>query len=214
MGWLIVKIAGDIDMKNSIWILGLCVGLLFQISCSKTKGPNPEDTSLIKGTDRGTFIGSADDLALSKDDELSPIGATISGLEGDDGLYPQDPFWSEANNLTGGDRPFEPIFFGFDQYNIGVEERTKLQDIAKYLNDNFSARILVEGYCDWKGTPAYNKSLGDRRASSVKDYLVDLGIDSSRIEVISMGDEGATPDADPTTAGLERKAHFLVIKDS
>jgi peptidoglycan-associated lipoprotein len=74
--------------------------------------------------------------------------------------------------------------------------------------------VLVEGYCDWKGTPAYNKSLGDRRASSVKDYLVDLGIDSIRIEVISMGDEIATPDADPTTAGLERKAHFLVLRDS
>jgi outer membrane protein OmpA-like peptidoglycan-associated protein len=48
----------------------------------------------------------------------------------------------------------------------------------------------------------------------VKDYLIDLGIDPSRVKVISMGDEVATPDADPTTAGLERKAHFLVLKDS
>ena len=72
----------------------------------------------------------------------------------------------------------------------------------------------MEGYCDWKGTPSYNKSLGDRRASSVKDYLVDLGIESSRVEVISIGDEIATPDADPTTAGLERKAQFIVLKDS
>ena len=48
----------------------------------------------------------------------------------------------------------------------------------------------------------------------MKDYLVDLGIESSRVEIISIGDEGATPDADPTTAGLERKAQFIVLKDS
>ena len=107
-----------------------------------------------------------------------------------------------------------PFFFGFDQYSIGPEERTKLQDIASFLTSSPDTRILVEGYCDWKGTPAYNKSLGDRRASSVKDYLLDLGVDSSRVDIISMGDEIATPDADPTTAGLERKAQFLVLKDS
>jgi peptidoglycan-associated lipoprotein len=112
------------------------------------------------------------------------------------------------------ERPFEPIFFGFDQYNIGAAERTKLQDIAAYLGSNPGAKIIVEGYCDWKGTPAYNKSLGDRRAGSVKSYLIDLGVDQTRIEIISMGDEMATPDADPTTAGLERKAHFIVLKDS
>jgi peptidoglycan-associated lipoprotein len=201
-------------MKNSKWMVGVLVVLSFLTSCSKSKGPSPEDTSLIKGTDRGTFIGSAEDFAGRNGDDLSPIGASISGLDGEDGLLPQDPFWSNSDNLANGDRPFDPIFFGFDQYSIGPEERTKLQDIASFLASSPNVRILVEGYCDWKGTPAYNKSLGDRRASSVKDYLIDLGVDSSRVEIISMGDEIATPDADPTTAGLERKAQFLVLKDS
>ena len=82
------------------------------------------------------------------------------------------------------------------------------------MNQNPSIKILIEGYCDWKGTPAYNKSLGDRRATSVRDYLTDLGIESARIEIISMGDEMSTPNADPTTAGLERKAHFVVLRES
>ena len=81
------------------------------------------------------------------------------------------------------------------------------------MTESPDCRILIEGYCDWKGTPSYNKSLGDRRASSVKDYLTDLGIAPTRMEVISMGDEVATPDADPTTAGLE-KGSILVLKDS
>ena len=214
MGWFANKQRGKMCMKNSVWILGLSFLTVFQFGCSNSKGPNPEDTSLIKGTDRGNFIGSEDDLAVDSGDELSPIGATISGLDGEDGLFPQDPFWTDTENLASGDRPFEPIYFGFDQYGISAEERTKLQDIASFLESNPDSRILVEGYCDWKGTPAYNKSLGDRRASSVKDYLVDLGVEPGKIEVISMGDELATPDADPTTAGLERKAQFLVLKDS
>ena len=201
-------------MKNTMWMAVACALATLFTSCSKNKGLAPEDTALIKGTDRGTFIGSADDLAaLNGQGDLSPLGSTINGLDGEDGLFPQDPFWGPETYI-GGEQPFDPIFFGFDQYNIGAEERTKLQDIASYLGDNPNARILVEGYCDWKGTPAYNKSLGDRRATSVKDYLVDLGVNNNRIEILSIGDEMATPDADPTTAGLERKAKLIVRRDS
>ena len=200
-------------MKNKLWMATTLLTVVLISSCSKKSGLSPEDTALIKGTDRGTFIGSADELATNAE-EFSPIGATISGIDGNDGLAPQDPFWSDPDALETAERPFDPIFFGFDQYNIGSDERQKLQDIAVFMNQNPSIKILIEGYCDWKGTPAYNKSLGDRRATSVRDYLTDLGIESARIEIISMGDEMATPNADPTTAGLERKAHFVVLRES
>ena len=191
------------------------VSLVMFSACSNKSNLSPEDTALIKGTDRGSFLGSPEDLANgSNSDELSPIGATISGITGSDGLAPQDPFWSDPDALANAERPFEPIFFGFDQYSIGSDERAKLQDIASFMSQNPDVKILVEGYCDWKGTPAYNKSLGDRRATSVRDYLTDLGIDSTRVEIISMGDELATPNADPTTSGLERKAHFVVLRNS
>ncbi len=209
----IVILAGIIIMKNKLWMATTLLSVVLISSCSKKSGLSPEDTALIKGTNRGTFIGSADDLATNAE-EFSPIGATISGIDGNDGLAPQDPFWSDPDALETAERPFEPIFFGFDQYNIGSDERQKLQDIAVFMNQNPSIKILIEGYCDWKGTPAYNKSLGDRRATSVRDYLTDLGIESARIEIISMGDEMATPNADPTTAGLERKAHFVVLRES
>ncbi len=202
-------------MKNSMWMVVSIAFAVCFVGCSKSKGPSPEDTALIKGTDRGSFVGSLDNSQLSEEgDELSPIGATISGLEGSNELLPQDPLWDDPSFLDNAEKPFEPIFFGFDQYSIGVAERTKLQDITNFMAQNTNARILVEGYCDWKGTPAYNKSLGDRRASSVRDYLVDLGVEPSRIEILSMGDELATPNADPTTAGLERKAQLLILRDS
>ena len=202
-------------MKNKLWMATTLVVLIFISSCSNKNSLSPEDTALIKGTDRGTFTGSPEDYMNSTEsEELSPVGATITGIEGDDGLAPQDPFWSDPDLLQTAERPFDPIFFGFDQYNIGSDEREKLKDIAVFMSQNPSIRILVEGYCDWKGTPAYNKSLGDRRATSVRDYLTDLGVEQNRIEIISMGDEMATPNADPTTAGMERKAHFLILRDS
>ena len=202
-------------MKIKLWMATTLLSTVLITSCSKKSGLSPEDTALIKGTDRGTFTGSSNDLAGGENEnDLSPIGSTISGLGGDDGLMPQDPFWSDPDTLQNAERPFDPIFFGFDQYNIGTDERQKLQDIAVFMTQNPEIKILIEGYCDWKGTPAYNKSLGDRRATSVRDYLSDLGIDSRRIEIISVGDEMATPNADPTTAGLERKAHFLILRDS
>lgn len=202
-------------MKIKLWMATTLLATVLITSCSKKSGLSPDDTALIKGTDRGTFTGSSNDLAGGENEnDLSPIGSTISGLGGEDGLMPQDPFWSDPDTIQNAERPFDPIFFGFDQYNIGTDERQKLQDIAVFMAQNPEIKILIEGYCDWKGTPAYNKSLGDRRATSVRDYLSDLGIDSSRIEIISVGDEMATPNADPTTAGLERKAHFLILRDS
>ncbi|MEK9633661.1 MAG: OmpA family protein, partial [Opitutae bacterium] len=92
------------------------------------------------------------------------------------------------------------MLFGFDQYNLTAEERPKLQEIAEFMKSNLNARLLIEGYCDWKGTPEYNKSLGDRRATTVKNYLIELGGDSSRIETVSIGDETAIPNADSAQA--------------
>ena len=201
-------------MKNCLWTVSTIALAVFYSGCSKSKGPSPEDTALIKGTDRGTFVGSMEDGFQDGKDELSPVGSTISALDGSDDLIPQDSTWSDPSVLANAEELFEPIFFGFDQYAIGPDERLKLQDVSAFMTSNPNSRILVEGYCDWKGTPAYNKSLGDRRASSVRDYLVDLGIDSERIEILSLGDEQATPNADSTTAGLERKAQFLVLRDS
>jgi peptidoglycan-associated lipoprotein len=129
-------------------------------------------------------------------------------------LAPRDKDLDAFNDPLNTIRPFEPVYFGFDQYNINPSERDKLSEIAEFLNSNPKAQLLIEGYCDWKGTPAYNKSLGDRRATTVKSYLADLGADQSRIETVSIGDESAIPNADGEQAKLDRRAAFVVTKGS
>ena len=189
----------------------LLLSILLFSSCSKKIDP---DTSLIrnKGSDIGSTTGVGG-FNTGTGDDFSIAGDPLLGIN-DDLLAPRsnalDAFSDPLNTI----RPFEPVYFGFDQYNINASERDKLTEIATFLKDNPKARLLVEGYCDWKGTPAYNKSLGDRRATTVKSYLTDLGADQSRIETVSIGDESAIPNADGEQAKLDRRAAFVVTKGS
>ena len=109
-------------------------------------------------------------------------------------------------------RPFEAVYFDFDQFNLAPNQREKVIELAEFLAENRSARLLIEGYCDWKGTPAYNKSLGERRANSVKEYLIELGADYRRIDTVSIGDEQAIPEALSGQASLDRRAEFVITK--
>jgi len=189
----------------------LLLSILLFSSCSKKIDP---DTSLIrnKGSDVDSTTGVGG-FNTGTGDDFSIAGDPLLGIN-DDLLAPRgnalDAFSDPLNTI----RPFEPVYFGFDQYNINSSERDKLTEIASFLKDNPKARLLVEGYCDWKGTPAYNKSLGDRRATTVKSYLTDLGADQSRIETVSIGDESAIPNADGEQAKLDRRAAFVVTKGS
>ena len=203
----------SINMKKIklLVVCGILVG--FSFGCSKKEGPNPEDTVLIKSGGRNTFMNGDGIAGRFDGDDFAIGGDPINNDLVDDGLVPQNSPWRD-DGLVGTERPFEAIYFGFDQYNVGQDERPKLEQVAEYMQINRDARILIEGHCDWKGTPAYNMALGDRRASSIQQYLIDLGCDANRIDVRSMGDVESTPNANSSTASLERKAQFRVQKDS
>jgi peptidoglycan-associated lipoprotein len=83
-------------------------------------------------------------------------------------------------------------------------------DYAKGLREHPEAQILIEGHCDERGTVEYNLALGDRRAKAVKDYLVALGIDSSRLSTISYGKERPLDDGHNESAWAKnRRAEFV-----
>jgi peptidoglycan-associated lipoprotein len=81
------------------------------------------------------------------------------------------------------------VYFAFDKFNLSAESRAILAGNAEVLQANPDAMITIEGHCDERGTEEYNLGLGERRASSAKNYLVSLGISASRIETISYGEE-------------------------
>ncbi len=81
------------------------------------------------------------------------------------------------------------IYFGFDQFNVDAEDQATLSSQAQWLQRNPAVRVLLEGHADERGTRDYNLALGERRANAAKNYLASLGVDPSRIEVISYGKE-------------------------
>jgi peptidoglycan-associated lipoprotein len=103
------------------------------------------------------------------------------------------------------------VFFDFDQYAIrpdAVPILEKNAGLLKSVHENSS--VLIEGHCDERGTVEYNLELGKRRAQSVKDYLVDLGIEESRIRIASYGKEKPfCAESKPTCWQQNRRGHFV-----
>ncbi|HXW96712.1 MAG TPA: peptidoglycan-associated lipoprotein Pal, partial [Gemmatimonadales bacterium] len=79
--------------------------------------------------------------------------------------------------------------FDFDKSDIRPEDRAVLDLKASILVTNAAVRIRISGHCDERGSDEYNLALGNRRAAAAKQYLVNKGVDGSRIEVVSYGKE-------------------------
>ncbi len=81
------------------------------------------------------------------------------------------------------------VFFDYDSFDLRPEARVTLENQAEWLKRYSSLSVTVEGHADERGTREYNLALGERRANSVKNYLVALGISPSRISTVSYGKE-------------------------
>ena len=81
------------------------------------------------------------------------------------------------------------IYFDFDKSDLRPESQAQLAKNADWLKANPTYKATIEGHCDERGTNEYNLALGERRANAAKDYLVSLGVDASRLETISYGEE-------------------------
>ena len=107
---------------------------------------------------------------------------------------------------------FEDVHFDFDRFNLRADAVKILDDAVAKLQSNPDLNVTIEGHCDSIGTLEYNLALGERRAISVRDYLVNRGIAAARLRTVSYGEE--RPVADNGTAdgrAMNRRAHLMVI---
>lgn len=83
----------------------------------------------------------------------------------------------------------QPIYFDFDRSFVRDDAKAVMKANAEWLKANPKVKVRIEGNCDERGTREYNQALGQRRATSAKKYLTDLGISAGRISLISYGKE-------------------------
>lgn len=105
------------------------------------------------------------------------------------------------------------VFFAFDDYSLTGEARDILAGDGKIMTQTSKLKIIIEGHCDERGTVEYNLALGEKRANSAKSYLVNYGIDPSRISVVSYGKERPFDTGhDEAAWAKNRRAHFVMQK--
>jgi len=107
----------------------------------------------------------------------------------------------------------EDVHFEFDSITLSPAAQEILRKKARWLSENPGHFVTIEGHCDNRGTNEYNLALGDRRAHSARMFLVDLGIDESRMQTISYGEERPLdPGENEEAWARNRRAHFVINK--
>lgn len=104
------------------------------------------------------------------------------------------------------------VHFGFDSSAISSSEQAKIASVADALKGQASAAIRIEGHCDERGTEEYNRALGERRALAIREEIVRLGIDASRVDTISYGkDRPVDPGHSEAAWKLNRRGEFILL---
>jgi peptidoglycan-associated lipoprotein len=105
----------------------------------------------------------------------------------------------------------QDAYFDYDKYELRDDARAALATDAEWLKKYPTVQILIEGYCDERGTNEYNLALGERRANSAKDYLVSLGTDAGRVKTVSYGEERPNcKESNEACWTKNRRAHLVI----
>ena len=102
----------------------------------------------------------------------------------------------------------EAVYFDFESSDLSGGTRDQLQSIANCVRERHVAHLQIVGNTDPRGTEEYNLALGDRRARSVRDYLVSLGVNRAALGVTSQGEEMAHGTEESSWA-RDRRTDFL-----
>lgn len=195
----------------AILLCGLFVVSLFS-ACQERPRPSPDQTLMGEEDYASGYLGDAVGRSAESDRTDEDMGSTQFL---DDFVLQPGPVLEDREAFGDGERVrgmFDSVYFEFDRSNIRPGERAKIEGVADHLRENPNQNILLEGHCDWRGTTEYNLGLGDRRATSVSEYLQNLGISRDRIEVLSMGDLEAAVGGSESEMAEDRRVEFVILQ--
>jgi len=124
---------------------------------------------------------------------------------------PSDPLAGMDTDEINRQAPLKPVFFAYDSDTIDAEGQRVLAANAAVLQQYLTWAITIEGHSDERGTAEYNLALAERRALSVKAYLMSLGISADRMRTVSYGKEFPfDPGQNEAAWAKNRRGHFVV----
>ncbi|HEX8904061.1 MAG TPA: peptidoglycan-associated lipoprotein Pal [Longimicrobiaceae bacterium] len=179
----------------------LLVPLVIVAGCRKKPRSNPEPYTAT------TVVNDAGDRARA--DSVARANEAAAQAERD--RLERERRAREAATASAREALTEIVFFEYDSDEITPTAEQKLNTKAEVLRANPGVRLRIEGHCDQRGSTEYNLALGQRRAEAVRAYLVNLGIDGSRLSTISYGKERPLEEGDSEEAyARNRRAEFSV----
>jgi peptidoglycan-associated lipoprotein len=108
----------------------------------------------------------------------------------------------------------EAVYFDYDRSSVREDQKGTLRGNSQQINNHSEwATVVIEGHCDERGSEEYNLALGERRATSVKQYLGNLGIPAARMDTVSFGESKPSVQGhDESAWKWNRRAEFKVVK--
>ena len=106
----------------------------------------------------------------------------------------------------------QTVYFDLDKWNIRPSEIEKIKTVATHLKANASHKLEVEGHCDERGTEEYNRSLGEKRAQSIREFLAREGVSPDNVRTVSYGeDKPADPSHNEGAWSKNRRGVFILL---
>ena len=159
------------------------------------------------GKNAGAGAGAGFGNAEGTDITSGIDGAQEGSLDG----VGERPFEEYCTRCT--DVDFAPVYFGFDSTVVPQGEIGKIDEVAQHLGSHADRVVVVEGNCDERGSNEYNMALGENRASIIRNYLVQSGVDASRIQTRSFGEEKpAVVGSDESAWAQNRRGEFVIYQ--
>jgi peptidoglycan-associated lipoprotein len=198
-------------MKGKIIYAGIIICILFFSNCQNVsqKGEKPKEETVKEKI--MSFLGSEEEKEEKK---TSPQIFEIPEINIPERRYERETsertktgkeeitFSEELSPIPEGlkfvepseigkeiEKIFRTIYFEYDSYEIKKENIEILKKIGDYLLENTTVVVLIEGHCDERGTREYNLVLGEQRALSVRNFLINLGVSPKRLFTVSYGED-------------------------
>lgn len=150
-----------------------------------------------------------DDATLTSDGDLMAGDRAAAGSAVDQSAVGGPTPGSQQDLVVNvGDR----IFFGYDQHDLSAEARTTVERQAQWLKTYPNVNLTIEGHADERGTREYNLALGEKRATTIRNYLIANGVAPTRVQTISYGKERPAVLGSDDVSWAQNRRGVLVVQ--